>query len=66
MEPTTGQIRSSLGVFGHLPVSIGSLMLLHLNFVIMFLSCGNNSNKYLGLDVNLFQFIILDMQTCTK
>jgi hypothetical protein len=39
------QIRSSLGVFDHLPVSIGSLMLLHLNFVIMFLSCGNNFNK---------------------
>jgi hypothetical protein len=41
-------IRSSLGVFGHLPVSIGSLMLLHLSFVIMFLSCDNNFNKYLS------------------
>jgi hypothetical protein len=26
--------------------SIGSLMVLHLNFVIMLLSCGNNFNKY--------------------
>jgi hypothetical protein len=30
----------------HLPVSIESLMLLHLSFVIMFLSCDNNFNKY--------------------
>jgi hypothetical protein len=40
------QNASSLRIFDHLPVSIGSLMLLHLNFVIMFLSCGNNFNKY--------------------
>jgi hypothetical protein len=41
---------SSLGVFDHLPVSIGSLMLLHLNFVIMFLLCGNN-NIMLNLSI---------------
>jgi hypothetical protein len=42
----TRYIRSSLGAFDHLPVSIGSLMLMHLIFVFMFLSCGNNFNKY--------------------
>jgi hypothetical protein len=49
------QIRSSLGVFDHLPVSIGSLMLLHLNFVIMFLSCGNNFNKYFSKFNSFFE-----------
>jgi hypothetical protein len=126
------QIRSSLGVIDHLPVSIGSLMLLHLRCTIwkacylcvmlrfwknchyLYLNCKMfcnyilklyysklpflilsilfrlfdfltlndffqvqfqvlhslrhiyKCNKRKGLDVNLFQFIILDMQTCTK
>jgi hypothetical protein len=60
-----GIFKNALGVFDHLPVSIGSLMLLHLNFVIMFLSCGNNFNKYfsklnsfLNMPVNFWNRLI--------